>query len=381
MKPYHLLLQFEQVRTLYQNLETGLKSVRAGMAKLQQELNRAEAQRQQGQTPSGPLPLNPQAQSMSLPSPLYLNRPGAVAALGAGPTSAATPAVVPTMTHVPAAAATSAAPSGLALQPNGATAQVGQCTAATSAGMLNPNAQLAGATAPFLQPNQAAEAQQGTAATALQDQPQIKAEPAPAAVVKAELGTAEVPASSIVTLPGATPLQPKPMASPAAAFAAQQAAPSLVSSLTTASPKDPTDEVLQSLLDDGDVLMPGMPPDLQAELMSSASSSFTGITTFGTLPQQLSTTFGNAANMLTDHYAAELLSSPKFALSEDAAMSGGLGPAATSEAAAAAAASVAAVNAAVVGSAVDAAAFNAATGGHCNPLVIKSVKILCTSQN
>ena len=302
---------------------------------------------------------------MSLPSPLYLARPdtpGAVPTAAAAPASAAVPS-----TNAAAAAAAAAAtaastpPSELAMQPGMAVAHVTGLTANAATSVPGSTAQPTAAAALLLQANQTAGLQQSTAATAPLDQPQIKVEPIFNAPVKAEPTTAEPPASPNALLLGPA-VKTEPITNSAGA---SQAAPSLVSVLTTASPKDPTDEVLQSLLDDGEVLMPDMPADLQAELMSSASSSFTGIATFGVLPQQLSTTFGSGANMMTDNYAAELLSSPRFALSEEAAtaVTGGVMPAVTSEAAEAAAASVAAVNAAVAGNTAGVAAFNAATGG------------------
>lgn len=295
---------------------------------------------------------------MSLPSPLYLNRPdtpGPIPAAAAAPASAA----APTNASAPASAAAPGTASGFAPQPNGATAHV----TASAGNAAVSSAMQSSLTQPAPAANQAAVAHpQGTAAMPLLDQPQIKAEPGFA--VKAEPTTAELPASSLPVLPG-TALKPEPMTSPAAVA---QAAPSLVSALTAASPKDPTGDALQSLLDDGDVLMPNMPADLQAELLSSASSSFSGMTTFGTLPQQLSATFGNSIHMLTDSYAADMLSSPRFALSEEAgaAVTGGVVPAATSEAAEAAAASVAAVNAAVASDAAGAGSFNAVAGKTCS---------------
>lgn len=344
-------------------MEVGLKSVRNGLAKLQAELNKsADAQRQQGQIPSSSQPLPPQTQGvqpMSLPSPLYLSRPdtpGAVPATAAASASAA----VPTTNAAAAATAVATPPSGFALQPGRVAAQVTGLAANAATPMPGSTAPPSAAAALLVQENQTAGHQQGIAATPPVDQPQIKAEPISDASLNVEPTTAEPPASPSAMLLGSA-VKTEPMTNSAAA---SQAAPSLVSALTTASPKDPTDEALQSLLDDGEVLMPSMPADLQAELMSSASSSFTGIATFGVLPQQLSATFGGSVNMLTDNYAAELLSSPRFALSEEAAtaVTGGVMPAVTSEAAEAAAASVAAVNAAVAGNTVGVAAFNAATG-------------------
>ena len=147
-----------------------------------------------------------------------------------------------------------------------------------------------------------------------------------------------------------------------------QAAPSLISAVTqvdgakvgaTAGP------MMQSLLEDGHVFMPAMPAELQAELASSASSSFNGVATFGMMQQQLSSTFDSSAIMAGD-MAADMLSSPRFAVT-DQDMNGGSGGGA-SAADEAAAASVAAVNAAVSGqmsAGMNTAAFNAAAGPLC----------------
>lgn len=147
-----------------------------------------------------------------------------------------------------------------------------------------------------------------------------------------------------------------------------QAAPSLISAVTQAADAGVSAAPsMQSILDDGHVFMPPMPADLQAELASSASSSFNGIATFGTMHHQLSSTF-DGSPVLAGDLAADLMSSPHFAVSDQDlnAATGGVAPASTEAAAAAAAASVAAVNAAVTGQAppiINTAAFNAAAGG------------------
>ena len=114
------------------------------------------------------------------------------------------------------------------------------------------------------------------------------------------------------------------------------------------------------------MFMPAMPAELQAELASSASSSFNGVATFGIMQQQLSSTFDGGAGLAGD-LAADMLSSPRFALTDQDLNGGsGRGASAADEAAAAsAAASVAAVNAAVSGQmspGMNTAAFNAAAG-------------------
>ena len=144
-----------------------------------------------------------------------------------------------------------------------------------------------------------------------------------------------------------------------------QAAPSLISAVTQVNGANvganagPT---MQSLLEDGHMFMPAMPAELQAELASSASSSFNGIATFGIMQQQLSSTFDSGAGLAGD-FAADMLSSPHFAVT-DQDLNGGSGRGA-SAAASSAAASVAAVNAAVSGQmspGMNTAAFNAAAG-------------------
>lgn len=144
-----------------------------------------------------------------------------------------------------------------------------------------------------------------------------------------------------------------------------QAAPSLISAVTQvdgAKVGASAGPMMQSLLEDGHMFMPAMPAELQAELASSASSSFNGIATFGMMQQQLSSTFDSSTVMAGD-LAADMLSSPRFAVT-DQDMNGGSGGGA-SAADEAAAASVAAVNAAVSGQmspGMNTAAFNAAAG-------------------
>ena len=147
-----------------------------------------------------------------------------------------------------------------------------------------------------------------------------------------------------------------------------QAAPSLISAVTqangakggaNAATAGPT---MQSLLEDGHVFMPALPAELQAELASSASSSFSGMATFELMQQQLSSTF-DSSTILAGDMAADMLSSPRFAVT-DQEMKGGSGEG-TSAADEAAATSVAAVNAAVSGQmspGMGTAAFNAAAG-------------------
>ena len=154
-----------------------------------------------------------------------------------------------------------------------------------------------------------------------------------------------------------------------------QAAPSLISAVTQAAVGNATNG-MQSILEDGHVFMPPLPADLQAELASSASSSFNGVATFGIMQQQLLSTF-DGSPVLAGDFAADLFASPGFAVtaSTDTVMTdgpGGVAPAAHDAAAAAAAASVAAVKAAVASNIGDTVpvmntlAFNAAAGvSHC----------------
>lgn len=97
------------------------------------------------------------------------------------------------------------------------------------------------------------------------------------------------------------------------------AAPSLISAVTqtgvnpNATPQLPS---AQSMLEDGLIFMPQMPADLQAELASSASSSFNGIATFGIMQQQqLSSTF-DGSPLLAGDFAADMLASPAFAVTD-----------------------------------------------------------------
>ena len=187
-----------------------------------------------------------------------------------------------------------------------------------------------------------------------------------------QLGQAHAQAASVTAglqapntagaLPAATHMQTDSTHLPASSA---QAAPSLISAVTQvdgANVGANAKPTMQSLLEDGHVFMPAMPPELQAELASSASSSFSGIANFGIMQQQLSSTFDSSAALAGD-LAADMLSSPRFAVT-DQDTNGGSG-AAASAADKAAAASVAAVNAAVSGQmspAMDTAAFNAAAG-------------------
>ena len=336
------MLQLENVRTLYQNLEGGLKTVAAGLAKLQQEMARSmEAQRQQGPTPSAPLAAPAAPHPTSLPSPMYISRPD-------------TPGLVPPQ----GAAATSVAASAAGSAPS--------VSAAENAAVPMSLPQLQTTSVPFPQPlagNTLNLALPTSAAALPGQQPatQIKNESVLVSAVKAEPMHVDNPSSP--TAAADTAVKSEPGTSPAASHAA----PSLVSALTTASPKDATDDALLSLLDDGDVIMPAIPADLQAELMSSASSSFHAAANFASMPIQA--TMDESLPMLTDDYAAELLASPRFALTDGdgTAATGGVVPAATTEAAEAAAASVAAVNAAVAGNTAGVFAFNAAAGQSFSP--------------
>ena len=132
------------------------------------------------------------------------------------------------------------------------------------------------------------------------------------------------------------------------------AAPSLISAVTqtgvnpTAPPQLPS---TQSMLEDGHVFMPQMPADLQAELASSASSSFNGIATFGIMQQQLSSTFDGSPQLAGD-FAADMFSSPAFAVTDvvDDESKGGVADAAVAS------------NVGAGSPIIDIAAFNAATG-------------------
>ena len=132
-----------------------------------------------------------------------------------------------------------------------------------------------------------------------------------------------------------------------------EAAPSLISAVTQAAGggvgTNPTPD-MHTLLEDGYVRMPPMPADLQAELASSASSSFSGIASFGMMQQQLSSTFDSSQVLPAGDLAADLISSPHFAVTDhnrNGAAAGAATVPGEAAAAAAAAASVAAVNAAV----------------------------------
>ncbi len=138
------------------------------------------------------------------------------------------------------------------------------------------------------------------------------------------------------------------------------AAPSLISAVTQTgvNPNAPTQlpptlPPTQSMLEDGHVFMPQMPADLQAELASSASSSFNGITTFGIMQQQLSSTF-DGSPLLAGDFAADLFSSPAFAVTDVVDDSnGGVADAAVAS------------NVGAGLPIIDIAAFNAATGVIC----------------
>ena len=97
------------------------------------------------------------------------------------------------------------------------------------------------------------------------------------------------------------------------------AAPSLISAVPTQTGVNPNAPPqlppMQSMLEDGHVFMPQMPADLQAELASSASSSFNGIVTFSTMQQQLSSTF-DGSPLLAGDFAADLFLSPAFAVTD-----------------------------------------------------------------
>ena len=132
------------------------------------------------------------------------------------------------------------------------------------------------------------------------------------------------------------------------------AAPSLISAVTQTGVNSNAPLQLpptQSMLEDGHMFMPQMPADLQAELASSASSSFNGIATFGIMQQQLSSTFDGSPLMAGD-FAADLFSSPAFAVTDvvDDDSNGGVGDAAVGS------------NVGAGSPIIDIAAFNAATG-------------------
>lgn len=134
-----------------------------------------------------------------------------------------------------------------------------------------------------------------------------------------------------------------------------QATPSLFSAVTQAGvdpnapPQPPT---MQSILEEGHVCMPPLPADLQAELASSASSSFNGIINFSIMQQQPLSAF-DGSPVLAGDFAADLFSSPSFAVTEVVGddSSGGAGKAA-------AAISIEEVSPSIA----DQAAFNAAAG-------------------
>lgn len=96
-----------------------------------------------------------------------------------------------------------------------------------------------------------------------------------------------------------------------AAAEAAQPEPSLISAVTQAAVDRPPS--MQSMLGDGHVFMPPMPADLQAELASSASSSFNAAATFGTMQQQLSATLDSSA-LLAGDLDLDLFSSPNWPL-------------------------------------------------------------------
>lgn len=151
-----------------------------------------------------------------------------------------------------------------------------------------------------------------------------------------------------------------------------QAAPSLISALTQVGGPTPAGPTVTPMLggtagEDGHVFMPPLSAELQAELASSASSSFNGIATFGIMQQQLSSTFDSSAALVGD-LAADMLSSPRFAVTEmemDGGSGGGSAAGFSAAEEAAAAASVAAVNATVsnqLSPGMNTAAFNADAG-------------------
>ncbi|DBA82977.1 TPA: hypothetical protein ACH3X1_006755 [Trebouxia sp. C0004] len=132
------------------------------------------------------------------------------------------------------------------------------------------------------------------------------------------------------------------------------AAPSLISAVTQTGVNPNAPPLLpatQSMLEAGHVFMPQMPPALQAELASSASSSFNGIATFGIMQQQLSSTF-DGSPLLAGDFAADLFSSPAFAVTDvvDDDCNGEVADAAVAS------------NAGAASPTIDIAAFNAAAG-------------------
>ena len=145
---------------------------------------------------------------------------------------------------------------------------------------------------------------------------------APAASTPASAGDSQAPAGTLMTKPELatattaavdTEMQIKAEEGVVATDSAQAAA-SLISAGTQAVIDKPPS--MQSMLEDGQVFMPAMPADLQAELASSASSSFNAAATFGTMQQQLSSTF-QSSPVLAGDFAADLFSSPGFALVDD----------------------------------------------------------------
>ena len=91
----------------------------------------------------------------------------------------------------------------------------------------------------------------------------------------------------------------------------QASSAAAVASTRTQSPGDITPPSMQSILDDGYLFMPPVPADLQAELASSASSSFREAATFGVMQQQLLSMF-DGSPVLAGDFAADLLASPGF---------------------------------------------------------------------
>ena len=141
----------------------------------------------------------------------------------------------------------------------------------------------------------------------------------------------------------------------------QQQTGSLISAVTQTgvNPNAPTQlpptlPPTQSRLEHGHVFLPPLPADLHAGLARSSSSRFNGLTTFGIMQQQLSSTF-DGSPLLAGDFAADLFSSPAFAVTDvvDDDSNGGVADAAVAS------------NVGAGSPIIDIAAFNAATGVIC----------------
>lgn len=274
------------VKLMLDDLEVGVKTVKTMLAKAKDDTARAAAAQQ---TQSHPVHMgaNPQ---QGLPIPQQLHRPS-------------TPSTMPVAAN---AHGGFAGESGAAAAPGGANAgrsvslltELPQAPAsATARSSPSPLVPPPGASAPAVAPPTA------SAAAAV---PDAKVVP-----VKSEArAVAPPPVSHADTDMGVKAEEEQQQQT--------GAAPSLISAVTqtgfnpNAPPQLPS---MQSMLEDGRVFMPQMPADLQAELASSASSSFNGIATFGIMQQQLSSTF-DGSPLLAGDFAADLFSSPAFAVTD-----------------------------------------------------------------